>query len=160
MDVVVYAPRDVRRDVWERCKAEPDAFLLALREHMVEGGSLASFCREMGLAYCTVSDWIYADTGRTATYARAREDRAEAFHERIVEAATRPVRRTDKGNLDPADVALRRLEVDSLKWAASKLAPKRYGEKIEVDATVRHDVVGELRNYLSGQSRLRMKARE
>lgn len=139
---------------WQRFKADPDGGMEQLRAFMVEGGSLYGFCALWGFAYNTVRDWIDAEPSRTAKYARAREDRADAFHERIVAVAREPVRRTDKGNLDPADVALKRLEVDSLKWAAAKLAPKRYGDKLDVEATVTHDVVGELRSFLSGQSRL------
>jgi hypothetical protein len=33
------------------------------------------------------------------------------------------------------DAQIGRLRVDALKWVASKLAPKRYGDKVEVEQT-------------------------
>jgi hypothetical protein len=121
-----------------------------LRAFMVDGGSLLGFCRLRGLAYNTVRDWIDADEDRAASYARAREDRADVFHERIVTLARDPVRRTVQGNLDPTDAALKRLEMDALKWSAARMHPRRYGDKVEVEAKVTHDVVGELRGFLQG----------
>jgi hypothetical protein len=31
----------------------------------------------------------------------------------------------------------RRLQVDARKWAASKLAPKKYGDKLDIDANLK-----------------------
>jgi hypothetical protein len=48
---------------------------------------------------------------------------------------------TDKdGNLKPNPVAVQRdrLIIDSEKWLLSKLAPKKYGDRIQVDAEVKH----------------------
>ena len=33
------------------------------------------------------------------------------------------------------DAAIGRLRMDALKWAASKIAPKKYGDKVEVEQT-------------------------
>lgn len=52
-------------------------------------------------------------------YARAREEQAEVYAERILEEAE-----------TAEDAALGRLRVDALKWTASKLAPKKFGDKI------------------------------
>ena len=56
-------------------------------------------------------------------YTRAREAQAETHADRIVEIA-------DDGTLDPNH---KRIMVDARKWVASKLKPKRYGDKAEVE---------------------------
>lgn len=38
------------------------------------------------------------------------------------------------------DHNMARVEIDARKWFASKFLPKRYGDKIEIDATVKADV--------------------
>jgi hypothetical protein len=39
------------------------------------------------------------------------------------------------------DAQLGRLRMDALKWAASKIAPKKYGEKVEVEHAGEVDIV-------------------
>jgi hypothetical protein len=39
----------------------------------------------------------------------------------------------------------------------SKLAPKKYGDKLDIDANLKVDAVGDLRAFLDG-SRLKVKA--
>ena len=74
----------------------------------------------------TIRRWRMLDAEFLAQYARAREARAEVLADEIVEIA------------DTAeDAQLARLRVDARKWAASKLDPKRYGERLDIDATVR-----------------------
>jgi hypothetical protein len=38
------------------------------------------------------------------------------------------------------DAAIGRLRMDALKWASSKLAPKKYGDKVEVEQTGNNSV--------------------
>ena len=44
--------------------------------------------------------------------------------------ADEPVGSTDSGATDSGAVQKQRLQVDTRKWLLSKLAPKRYGDKI------------------------------
>jgi hypothetical protein len=62
-------------------------------------------------------------------YTRAREQQQQRWAEEILEIS-------DDVALDPND---RRIRVDSRKWLLSKLLPKQYGDKIEVNATVSRD---------------------
>ncbi|MFN8996423.1 MAG: hypothetical protein ACK5X3_22525, partial [Pseudomonadota bacterium] len=48
------------------------------------------------------------------------------------EIADMPPAYTAEGKIDPADVNNRRLQIDTRKWLASKLKPKRYGDKLEL----------------------------
>ncbi len=63
-------------------------------------------------------------------YVRARAKQADTFAEMILEEA-----RTAK------DAQLGRLRMDALKWAASKIAPKKYGDKVEVEHAGEVDIV-------------------
>lgn len=138
----------------QQWRSDPERAMSDLHEWMAHGGSLRAFCAENGLSLTRVHEWIHSDPHRAGQYARAQELRAEFLAERVIDTGDEPVRINSKGDLDSADVALKRLKVDSLKWAASKLAPRRFGDKIEVDATVKHDVVGDLRAHLTAGSRL------
>lgn len=142
---------------WDRFKADPERGMQALEEAMSQGVSLHEFAREVGISVMTLHRWIHLDEERTLRYVRAQEVRAHYWADEITREAERPVARLPKGGLDPADVALKRLRVDSLKWVASKLAPRHYGDRIEVQAKVTHDVVGELREFIAGGSRLPLR---
>lgn len=44
--------------------------------------------------------------------------------------------------LDGAGVAAKRLQVDTLKWVASKLLPRKYGDRLDIsgEVSVSHDL--------------------
>ena len=70
-------------------------------------------------------------------YARAREAQADKMAEDILQIADDGANDTytdDKGNVltDHDVVARSRLRVDARKWLASKMAPKKYGDKVEL----------------------------
>jgi hypothetical protein len=104
--------------------------------------SLNQFVLERGLSYNSVLQWIGRDPEREATYARAREVRAHAFADAIVaiseesEVVARYQGERIVLGLDSAAIARNRLRVDSLKWLASKMMPRVYGEKLDVEAKV------------------------
>jgi hypothetical protein len=47
-----------------------------------------------------------------------------------------------------------KVRIDTLRWIASKLANRKYGDKLDINAKLEHDVVGELRSFLQGGSKL------
>ena len=68
-------------------------------------------------------------------YARARESQADKMAEDILAIADDGLNDTykdDNGNIrvDQDVVARSRLRIDARKWLASKMAPKKYGDKI------------------------------
>ncbi|MRT15310.1 hypothetical protein GJV07_24135 [Enterobacteriaceae bacterium RIT711] len=74
-------------------------------------------------------------------YARAREVQAEILAEEIIEIAddsSGDVFVDDDGReqTNHERVARSRLRVDARKWYASKLAPKRYGDRIQHDQKI------------------------
>lgn len=89
-------------------------------------------------AYVTGSDEV--SIARAKRYAHAREKRAEMLFEEMLEIADTPkegvTTRIDKdGNFitEHSDMlGHRKLQIDTRKWALSKMLPKKYGEKLDV----------------------------
>ncbi|HDS1237610.1 TPA: hypothetical protein QEG37_002025 [Pluralibacter gergoviae] len=77
----------------------------------------------------TVTLWLTKHEEFSAQYARAREVQAEVLAEDILMLA-------DSAIEDGAAVAKARLQVDARKWYASKVAPKRYGDRVQHDQKI------------------------
>jgi len=88
----------------------------------------------------TVFEWLNADSLFVEQYARARDKGLDAMAEELLEIADEPVGSTDNGATDNGAVARNRLRVDARKWYLSKLAPKRYGDRLELDGHVEIDL--------------------
>lgn len=80
---------------------------------------------EIGVSWATMRDWINGDPARLERYMRAREAQADRMVDDILGIADEPAR-------DAADAHMRRLRIDARKWLAAKMAPKSYGEKLEL----------------------------
>ena len=79
---------------------------------------------------------LNAEHGLCDQYMRAREALADVYADEIIEIAddgSRDYKTLDDGREVPDQdhIARSRLRVDARKWAASKLAPKKYGDKIQ-----------------------------
>lgn len=97
---------------------------------LMEGESLRSICKRPGMpAISTVMVWLQRYEEFMEQYARAREIQAEILAEDIISLA-------DSAIADGAAVAKARLQVDARKWYASKMAPKRYGDRIQHDQKI------------------------
>lgn len=104
---------------------------------MASGESLRAICRPDEFpAESTVRLWALQDIdGFSAQYARARELQADALAEEILEISddsSNDYAETDDGpKLNSEHVQRSRLRVDSRKWFAGKVAPKKYGDKVQ-----------------------------
>ena len=93
-------------------------------ERLAVGESLRSICRDDAMpSMASIFLWLSKHPEFSEQYARAREAQAESHADRIVEIA-------DDDTIDPNH---KRIMVDARKWVASKLKPKRYGDKAEVE---------------------------
>lgn len=96
-------------------------------EKIANGRSLRSICAENGVPPMkTIYRWLEANEEFRHQYARARDKQADYFAEEIIEIA-------DSAEAESAAVAKAKLQIDARKWAASKIAPKKYGDKQEID---------------------------
>ena len=90
-------------------------------EELSKGNPLYRLCQERDdfPAESTVYAWLGEKAEFSEKYARARERQADRRADEIIEIAD-----------TVADAAIARNRIDARKWAASKLAPKKYGDKI------------------------------
>jgi hypothetical protein len=104
---------------------------------LAEGESLRTICKADDMpGFSTVMRWLADNSAFRDQYARAREAQADKLAEEILEIADDGRNDTytdDDGNerTNQEVVARSRLRVDARKWLASKMAPKKYGDKIE-----------------------------
>lgn len=123
-----------------RPSAYSDAVASKLCDLIASGLSLRKACELEGMPnVSTVIRWL-ADESRAefcAQYMRAREAQADHLAEEmltIADEAETTVRGEDVV-FDSTAVARNRLRVDTRKWLASKMAPKKYGDKITAEHT-------------------------
>lgn len=108
-------------------------------ERLIGGESLRGICLDDHMPDArTVHRWLVVNEQFRQQYAHAREAQAETLFDDILEIADDA--RNDwmerRGEDDAGWVAngenlqRSRLRVDARKWMASKLAPKKYGDKV------------------------------
>lgn len=73
-------------------------------------------------AESTIYLWLAKEAVFSEKYARAREQQADVYAQEIVTIAD-----------EAEDAQIARLQMDARKWAASKLAPKKYGDKLDLN---------------------------
>jgi len=110
------------------------------------GRSLRQVCGDDGMPnFRTVQRWIVSDGSFAVKYARARTAQADTLFDRM-EAVEEAV---SAGTMDSHAA---RVVLDSMRWRASKLAPKVYGDRLDVQVSdTRISISGAL---AAAQSRL------
>jgi hypothetical protein len=99
---------------------------------MRSGLSAFKACQAAGVPQSTFSRWVDEDAILAENYTRAREDLIERMAQEVLELSDSDVGFLPDGKKDWAAVQKHKLQVDTRKWLLSKLAPKKYGEKLEV----------------------------
>lgn len=97
---------------------------------LAQGESLRKICERPRMpAMSSVFKWLNENQQFSEQYARAREAQTEAMLEDVLMIAD---------GATPEDVQVAKLRVDARKWAMSKLAPKKYGDKVtqEISGTM------------------------
>lgn len=117
-----------------------DVIADAICEALADGQSLRTICLAEEMPNrATVFRWLAANETFRDQYARARDTQAEALADEILDIADDGTndwmeRRDDQGaNLGWKEngeaMARSKLRVEARKWVASKLLPKKYGDK-------------------------------
>ena len=114
-------------------------------ERLASGEPLTDICKDDSMpSTVTVYKWVQLVPTFASAYARARELQADTFFDDIVHVAKTPFIGTKKKTTTaPNGVTVeisegdmvdhRRLQVDALKWAAGKMRPRKYGDRVGVD---------------------------
>lgn len=113
-------------------------------EQLSNGESLRSICSQEGRpSKSMVFRWLAANEAFRDQYARAREAQANALFDEILDIA-------DDGRNDWIEkrnaagevigwqengeaIHRSQLRIDARKWMASKMQPKKYGDKLDID---------------------------
>lgn len=100
----------------------------------IEGGeSVAKICRDKNMPNATtVCRWQDANTEFGNRCAKAREIAVDRMAEETIEIAD--------SSTDADSAACARVRVSARQWYASKIAPRKYGDRITHDGTVNHKV--------------------
>lgn len=103
---------------------------------LLEGQSMRQACEGEDMPHrSTVLRWMGDDEAFAAKCARAREMQADLMDDMILDAAKACTSET---------AAADRVKISAYQWRASKLAPKKYGDKVALvgggpdDAPIRH----------------------
>jgi hypothetical protein len=115
-----------------------EAVATRICEEIASGRSLRTICEDDDMPdKATVFRWLAERETFRDQYARAREAQADAMLEEILDIADdgrNDSYKDDEGNVrtDQDVIARSRLRVDTRKWAMSKMAPKKYGDKLDL----------------------------
>lgn len=111
-------------------------------ERLAAGESLRSICRDEHMPPdATVRSWVVYDVqGFAARYTQARDIGLDVMADELLAIADDHPGRLDNGATDSGGVAANRLRFDARRWYLSKMAPKKYGDKQEVDLNVKGDL--------------------
>ncbi len=93
----------------------------AVLEDIQNGLSLRAACEKHKMSAANFLLWVDKDEALAKQYARAREVQAEFYADEIIRIAD-----------STQDAVKGRLQVDARKWIASKLLPKKYGERVDL----------------------------
>ena len=107
----------------------PSKYTAAIAEHICElianGRSLRSICDDRDMPSTRAVDrWLAANEGFRRQYAHARNRQADYYADQIIEIAD-----------TETDAHKARNRIDARKWTASRLAPKKYGDKVQNEVT-------------------------
>jgi hypothetical protein len=94
-------------------------------ERLMEGESLRRICTAEDMPHrVTVLRWLASDEEFRAKYAAARELQADAMDDLITELIE---------TCTPESAPPDRVRLAALQWRAAKLAPKKYGDKLDLN---------------------------
>jgi hypothetical protein len=99
---------------------------------MREGHSLRQSSIKAGITPQSVLRAVDKDSELAEQYAQARAAMIDKIADDIMTIADEEMIPTGEGKVDNAMVQKQRLRVDTRKWLLSKLAPKKYGDKLEL----------------------------
>jgi hypothetical protein len=108
----------------------------AILDAIASGQSLSSILRREGMpSYSWAKLQLRSDPELRKQYDQALEDRGDRLAEELVELAFTKLPDDLDGRAQSAWVQHLRVKIDVLKWTASKLRPRVYGERIDVSVT-------------------------
>lgn len=104
---------------------------------LAAGESARQICRDEGMpAMSTLMKWLN-DSDKvqfSEQYARARDCQADFYADEIIDIADEL-----SDVAEPTELAKAKLRIDSRKWKVARMAPRKYGDKQQIDHTSSDD---------------------
>ena len=118
--------------------------------------SLTNICKSFDLNPAFFYMWLEGNEERIKQYTRARELQADFLADQIIDISNDKIGDTiiiykDGVPIEVEDkefVSRSKLKIDARKWIASKLKPKKYGDKIEVEQKT--ELSGKIEHTITG----------
>lgn len=116
--------KPVKKPAAETKQAYRKRIMTLVCDLLMEGQTLRRICDAVPdiPRASTLCDWMMEDCSLAEQYARAREIQADRFADEIIDIA----------DTEP-DPQVARVRMDARKWHASKTAPKKYGDRVELE---------------------------
>jgi len=125
-------------------KLRDEALATYIFEQMIdEGKTVKRICEDIKQKRSTISRWLRRD--HTEEYDNAIMERGQYLADKAEEVLDELTLSGDKA--DNAKVQAVRLKIDTLKWFASKLAPRRFGEKLQLQGNAEEPVTIQIIKY-------------
>ena len=111
-------------------------FLEAIRN----GRSAAQACKAEGMPSTqTILNWVESDPDFAAQYEKAKEERGNYYGELVAEISLAGLQGKYK------DSGMLRAAIDGLKWSAARMAPKGFGDRMQVEHSAESSYVDALK---------------
>lgn len=107
---------------------------------IVLGTALTTMLKEREIKWRTWAGWLRDHPDAEIAYWEAKKAYVEATAEQILAISSAPCREKLDGSWDGVDIQQRKLLIDSIKWAAGKLSPARYGDSQKVELSGSLDI--------------------
>lgn len=113
----------------------PTTYTVELTDIICERLALGESMRSISLnedmpAMSTLFKWLREHDEFSEQYTRAKQESADTLTDEMLEIAD-----SDEAKVDAVSVGHARLRIETRKWLASKLKPKKYGDKITQEHT-------------------------
>jgi len=105
--------------------SDKPALTASILKGLTEGKTLTSICKCKGMPHIgTFYRWVEKDIGLREAYVRARDRQADTLADQIIDIAD--------SEDDPAKA---RNQIETRKWRAGKIKPKKYGDLKQLEVT-------------------------
>lgn len=109
---------------WKAWTNAAEKSIAKLCERIEDGESLRQVADGLGVPTSTLTRWIEADPQRSARAREARRQSARSFDDAALEEI--------RGAADQFELARAKEVAHHLRWRASKINPREYGDKLDV----------------------------
>jgi len=124
----------------EKNKFTQKLFESICNEIATSSKGLSSICLKHNISTISFYEWLKNSDELANIYARAREDQADFLADEMLEIAGNELKTEiefigDQGSSTTIqdNVQRSRLMIESRKWLAMKLKPKKYGDKLDIE---------------------------